>query len=496
MRSFMKMSCWLLLPATVLVAACDQGGVALAQTSDQAQTEVRRQLGAPAEVDTAEASALSGAFRGAADRALPAVVSVQVEQNAQATTTRRFQVPDELRRFFQFPDRMDVPPSRGTGSGFIIDGQGYIVTNNHVVDGASRVTVELVDGRQFGAEIIGTDPDTDIALLKIDPRGDELPTVSFANSDRLRVGDWVLALGNPLGLDFTVTAGIVSAKGRRITGELELESFIQTDAAINMGNSGGPLVDLLGRVIGVNTAIFGGGNRFVGYGFAVPGNLARKVVGDLKQYGHARRPRLGAFVAAVSPADQEVYGLSSRDGAIIKGVEDGEAADRAGLRVGDVIVALDGEPVSDDNNLILMLAGHQPEDRVAVTFVRDGERRDVEITLGEFPQPQRNQQVATRGQPAEELLGFTVNALTPQLAQQLELDQRSGVVITGVPPYSNAFEAGLRQGMIVLAINGETVERPEDVARIAGDLEPGALVSMRVRDRQLGETMFNYYARR
>lgn len=497
MRSLVTTSRWLLLPAIAVIAACDQGGVALAQTRDPARTDVRQSLGeVPAAIDTVAASALSGAFRGAADRALPAVVQVQVEQSAR-TATSRLQVPDELRRFFQFPDQMEVPPQRGTGSGFVIDGSGYIVTNNHVVEGASRVAVTLVDGRQFDAEVIGTDPATDIALLKVNPGGEQLPTASFGDSDRLRVGDWVLALGNPLDLDFTVTAGIVSAKGRRIPGgALDLESFIQTDAAINMGNSGGPLVDLLGRVVGVNTAIFGGGNRFVGYGFAVPSNLAQKVVGDLKQYGYARRPRLGAFVAAITPADQEAFGLAARDGALIRGIEGGQAADRAGLRTGDVVVSLDGEEITDDNDLIVTLARHQPSDRVTLTYVRGGQNRDVTITLGEFERPEPTTTVADHSEPAEQLLGFTVTALTPRLAQEMELEQRNGVVITNVQRFSSAAEAGVRPSQIILEVNGESVERPEDVARIAGDLEPGALVTLRVRDPDIGESVFNYYTRR
>lgn len=509
MRFLVMAGRWL-LPVALLMTACSQGEVALAQTRDvaqappQAQDQVRERLGSvPAAIDTAAASALSSAFRGAADRALPAVVYVAVEQTGSVATSRQVpQVPDEFRRFFQFPDEMQQQPQRGNGSGFIIDEQGHIVTNNHVVEGATRVAVRLVDGRQFEANVVGTDPATDIALLKVDPGREKLPVAAFGDSDQLRIGDWVLALGNPLGLDFSVTAGIVSAKGRNLSriggggGSIELESFIQTDAAINMGNSGGPLVDLLGRVVGVNTAIMGGGSRFVGYGFAVPGNLASKVVGDLKEYGHARRPKLGAWVAQVAPADREAFGLSGLAGAHVKGVEPGEPAARAGLRPGDVVVSLDGEAITDDNHLILTLARHQPGDRVRLTIVRDGKQREVTVALGEFPRAEMPRRVVERGEPTEQLLGFAVSALTPRLAQEYGLDQRSGVVITGVAPLSAAFDAGVRAGHVLLEINKQPVQRPEDVARIAASIEPGAVVSLRLRDPQIGETLFNYYARR
>jgi serine protease Do len=392
----------------------------------------------------------------------------------------------------------DPQPQRGTGSGSIIDEQGHIVTNNHVVANARSLTVRLVDGREYNAELVGTDPATDIALIRITPgRGEQLPVATFGDSDRLRVGDWVLALGNPLGLDFSVTAGIVSAKGRRIPGsELQLESFIQTDAAINMGNSGGPMVDLLGRVVGVNTAIFGGGNRFVGYGFAVPSTLVQKVVSDIKTYGHARRPKLGAYVSNVTPADVQVYGLPSQQGAEISSLEAGEAAERAGLRVGDVVVAVDAVAIANADDFITTLARHQPGDRVRFTIYRDRQRRDVTVQLGEFARPRAEPAVTATGGQTEQLLGFTVSSVTPQVAQACQLEDRSGVVITNVRAFSSAESAGVGPCQTIREVNGQAVRRPEDVARIAGGLEPGSIVSMRVRDPRLGETLINYQIRR
>lgn len=503
MCRYQNHSRWLPL-ALLAFTACGQGDGVQAQT--RAETQVRERLGTvPAAIDTATAAALSTAFRGAADRALPAVVYVAVEQDARVAQLQGRRppiqaIPEEFRRFFEFGDpegQPDGAPRRGSGSGFIIDASGLIVTNNHVVADASRLTVRLVDGREYNAEVVGTDPNTDIALIRIQPRsGEQLPVVSFGDSDRLQVGDWVLALGNPLGLDFTVTAGIVSAKGRRVANELPLESFIQTDAAINMGNSGGPLVDLLGRVMGVNTAIFGGGTRFVGYGFAVPANLVQRVVEDLKEYGYARRPKLGAYVSDVTTADQEVYGLSDLRGADIGSIEPGSPADRAGLRVGDVIVALNGNAVQNSTDLITSLARLQPGEQVRLTIVRDRQRRDVNVTLGEFPREQQtSSREAPARNPAEELLGFTAADLTPRLAQQLQLEQQDGVVVTQVSPGSPALTAGLRPGHILLQINGQPVRTAQDVARAAGALEPGAVVSLRLRDRQLGETIVNYRTR-
>jgi len=340
--------------ALLLAFACRSGTAAQDTGQDRpdrgqrAREQIREQLGGvPARVDTAIASALSNAFRAAADRALPAVVQVTVERGTQVAG-RTVPLPDMFRYFFGLPEggpdqQIPLPPQQSTGSGFIFDQQGHIVTNNHVVADAERVRVRLVDGREYAAEVVGTDPSTDVALLKVRAGNEErLPVLAFADSDSLRVGDWVLALGNPLGLDFSVTAGIVSARGRQITGRTgALEAFIQTDAAVNPGNSGGPLVDLLGRVVGVNTAIVGG-PRFVGYGFAVPINLARRVVSDLLEYGYVRRPRVGVSVSDVTAVDAEAYGLDRIAGAQVKTVEAGSPADRAGIEVGDVVVALDG----------------------------------------------------------------------------------------------------------------------------------------------------------
>lgn len=483
----------------VLAALISAAGACGAETRAQdsaVQQEVRAQLGElPAAVDTAAANALSAAFRTAAHRVLPAVVYVSVEEDGGGVRT--VPIPEPFRRFFEFPEpRYELPPQRGSGSGFIFDPQGLIITNNHVVADASRITVRLLDGREFDAEIVGSDPTTDVAVIKLKGDVTDLPTVDLGNSDSVRVGDWVLALGNPLGLDFTVTAGIVSAKGRQLSArETALESYIQTDAAINPGNSGGPLIDLQGRVIGINSAI-SGGSRFVGYGFAVPSSLARRVIDDLIEYGYVRRPRLGIRISSVTAVDAEAYKLEKVAGAEVNTVDEDSPADRAGLEVGDVIVALDGEPIDKASDLTTALAEQQPGDRVTLTIIRDGKRRDLTATLGEFPHENASRRRTGSRETAEEVLGFSVEPLTPAIADRFDYDDDGGVVISSVAPYSSAAAAGIRPGQLVLKVNDVRVKTLSHFRRVAGAVKPGDVVSIRLLDPDLGETIINFRTRK
>jgi serine protease Do len=425
------------------------------------------------------------------------VVQVTVERNATLASRRQpQQVPEEFRRFFDFggaDPSQPLPPEVGTGSGVIIDNDGRVITNNHVVADAERLRVRLVDGREYTATVVGTDPNTDIAVIKLTTATPErFATISLGNSDSLRVGDWVLALGSPLGLDFTVTAGIVSARGRQLSERAgALEAFIQTDAAINPGNSGGPLVDLYGRMVGVNTAI-AGGPRFIGYGFAVPVNMAQRVVRDILEFGYVRRPRLGISVSNVTAVDAEAYKLDRILGAEVNSVEEGSPAARAGLQVGDVVVALDGRPIENATELTSQLAQRKPGDRVRLTVVRNGQRRDITAELAEFERSRDR----TTARPAPDSpaarLGFDVATLTPQLAQRLGIEANRGVAITTVVPYSTAAMAGFRAGQIILSINGQEVKTPSDVERIASRLAAGGVASVRVRDPEIGETIINY----
>jgi serine protease Do len=480
---------------------------------------VQARLGpTPALSDTATAAHLSGTFRAASERALPAVVYVDVIEEARAREPRRTpQRPmtpqdssamDQLRKYFgndfNFdPDSLADPGVReGTGSGFILDEQGYIMTNNHVVRGAARLNVRLLDGRVFTARVIGADSTTDVALIKIEPRGEPLPTVPIGRSADLRVGDWVIALGNPFGLDFTVTAGIVSAQGRSL--DLDpgtLQTFIQTDAAINPGNSGGPLVDLFGRVVGVNTAI-SGGSTFVGYGFAVPIDLAQRVAADLRKYGYVRRPRIGVRVQAVSEVDAEVYGLTQVRGAELVAVDPGSPGDKAGIKPGDVVLAVDDHPIRNDIDLTSYLALQQPDQRVNFTIWRNRAQIRIPVQLGEF---EHGESSAHAAPPPSTTTGpgFSVSKLTPEIATQLGYRGTAGVLIASsdptTPVNSTARCQALRAppgqcGDILLAINGQPVNTPEDFARIQPTIKAGTAVALRLFSPGIGEMVQNYRA--
>jgi serine protease Do len=505
MRTYNALTRRFLAVAIAAALGCSGSETAEAQGRPEAQAQIREQLGSvPAVLDTTTAARLSGAFRGAADRALPAVVAIQA--------TTRARLARGVPRNFPFPlpspfggdpqDPQESAPQQQSGTGFVIDNDGHILTNNHVVAGAERVVVRLVDGRTYeNARVIGGDRDTDVAVVKIEARtGETLPVSQIGNSDEAKVGDWVLALGNPLGLDFTVTAGIISAKGRSI-GILEeqtrLESFIQTDAAINPGNSGGPLVDLLGRVVGINSAIQSETGYFAGAGFAIPINLAMRMANDLIKFGVVHRPKLGVSVRAVTAADAEVYALPSIAGAHVVRVEPRSVAANAGLQVGDVIVNVNGRPVDHRGDISTLLAAFRPGDRVRLAYYRNRVKQEVTVELGEF-----NVADATRSgrsvtaRPAPTVLGFSVAPLSPQLASRYQ--RQDGVVITEAPRTGPAAESGVRQGYLLLAINGQPIRTTADVDRIARTIKAGEIVSLRVFDPtpEVGETVFNYRARR
>jgi serine protease Do len=473
------------------LAACDAGTTAVAQ-SRTPQSEIREQLGpVPAALDTATAAGLSGAFRAAANQALPAVVQVRVIARRQAQSSR-------------FPlGGGDPRRSEGTGSGFIIDEDGHILTNYHVIDSAERVEVVLVDGRDFLADVIGGDPNTDVAVIRIRPRGGaSLPVSQFGDSDDVRVGDWVLALGNPLGLEFTVTAGIVSAKGRSIgilrnDENTQLESFIQTDAAINPGNSGGPMVDLLGRVVGINSAISSQTGFFAGAGFAIPINLARKVADDLIRYGVVHRPRLGIQIRDVRAPDAEVFRLPSVAGAIVSLVTPDEPAARAGMELGDVVVAIEGVPVRSGTDLQAQVARYHPGDRIRVDFVRYGEARTTTVQLGEF-EARRDAVVASdRPNSGARLLGFRASAVPDEIARRPGWRDAWRVVISEVENYG-PLQGNILPGAILVRLNGREIGSARDVERLAAGLREGDVVSLVVVDPRAQNPqpqIFNYRAR-
>lgn len=449
---------------------------------------------------------LSEAFVNISTAVTPAVVRIEVARPRSAMGRGGGEIPEEFRRFFNFPDGQDEPrggsPVRSGGSGFLFSGDGYILTNDHVVSGATEITVFLQDRRQFRATLVGADPTTDVAVIRIE--GSDLPTLSLGRSESVRVGEWVLAVGNPgfgsgSQLDYTVTAGIVSAKGRplglinrelRTQGNEEsatfaIEDFIQTDAVINPGNSGGPLVDLRGQVVGINSAIASQTGFYQGYGFAIPIDLARRVMEDLIEFGAVRRPWLGVRIQDVTPEVAEYYKLPGVSGVWVQGFgEDGDTpAKTAGIQAEDIIIEIDGNPVERVGQLQRLVAQRRPGDEVEVLLYRDGKPRTVQVRLGQAPIAQPASRPAETPQPTVEKLGISAKDMTEELAREYGYEQAGGVVIDRVQPDGPAARQGIgRPGFRILEINRERIRSTADMRRVLDDVTPGQVVSLRVED--------------
>jgi serine protease Do len=381
---------------------------------------------------------------------------------------------DFLRRFFgdEFDSRgprrnFNVPRQQGIGSGVIVTKEGYILTNNHVVDGADEVKVALQDGREFTAKVIGRDPKSDVAVIKIDAK--DLPTVPMADSEKVEVGDVVLAVGNPFGIGQTVTTGIVSATGRAGAVGLDYEDFIQTDAAINPGNSGGALVDAEGRLIGINTAILSrsGGNQ--GIGFAIPVNLARDVMESLVKDGRVTRGYLGVMIQDLNPALAKQFDLKDSEGALVGDVTPKSPAEKAGLKSGDIIVEFNGKKVTDSRHLKLEVARIKPGESVSVKVLRNGSNKTIEVTVRETPGTQELSKGDDRNDSEDTgtLNGVSVSDIDGRARQQFDIpNQVRGVVITDVAPDSAAAEAGLKPGDVILEINRHAVKSADEAVRL------------------------------
>jgi serine protease Do len=372
---------------------------------------------------------------------------------------------DFWRRFFGdpfgFPGAPPAVPRSGLGSGFIIDQKGLVLTNNHVVENAEKITVKLPDEREFNAKIIGRDPRTDLAVIQISEGTGGFPVAPLGDSSELRVGEWVVAMGSPFGLDNTLTVGVVSAKGRHI-GAGPYDNFIQTDASINPGNSGGPLVNLRGEVVGINTAIFSrtGGN--LGIGFAIPINLAKEILPELVKTGKVTRGWLGVSVQSVTPELAQSFGLEKSRGALVANVMEGSPAAEAGIQTGDVIVEYNGNTVEESNQLPIMVARTKVGETVKVTVVRDKKKIPLTIEVGELKQ----EEMVASAARSEEQLGLTVQNVTPETAESLGLKRSSGVVITSVQPQSPAAAAGLRRGDVILEVNRTSVGDVGEVKKL------------------------------
>ena len=448
------------------------------------------------------------AFEAIADHVTPAVVSIQTERfsRTRPTTRQRGQrAPGGIEEFFR---QFDVPqndqPTEASGSGFIVSKDGYILTNNHVVADADRVTVKLLDNRTFTAKVVGRDPTTDVAVIKVD--ASDLPTVAMGDDANARVGQWVVAIGNPLGLDFTVTAGIVSARGRSLGSLLNtryaIQDYIQTDAAINPGNSGGPLVNIKGEVIGINSAIASNTGFYAGYGFAIPVSLAKQVMDDLVQYGRVRRAVLGININDVNPNDAQVAGLKEIRGVKVSGFDpqddpDASPAKRAGLEVGDIIVAVNGQSVDRVSSLQRVIRTFKPGQSVSIDIMRFGDKKTFTVKLGE-PPVDRSSDVASHGdderQPASrngernyDKLGISVQSVPSELATQARLNDewRRGLLVTDISPSGPAYHELNENSSIIVRVlypQKREIRSPTDFEQVVSGLKRGDLITLLVYD--------------
>ncbi len=365
---------------------------------------------------------------------------------------RFFGKDDFFRRFFEDAPEREFK-QRSLGSGFIISSDGYIFTNNHVVEKANKIKVKLSTGKEYDAEVKGKDPTTDIALIKINPEN-SLPVVKFGDSDKLRTGDWVFAIGNPFGLEHTVTAGIVSAKGR-VIGSGPYDNFIQTDASINPGNSGGPLFNLDGEVIGINAAIVAQGH---GIGFAIPINTAKSILADLKTKGSVTRGWLGISIQDITEDIAENLKLKDTNGALVGHVFEGDPADKAGIKTGDIIIEIVGTKIQDTHELMRIVAAQTVGEKVKIKIVRDGQEKILQVTIGER---REEREIASKGKIGE-IYGMAVQEITPELARHFGLADQTGVIIAQIQEGSPADDAGLKIQDIILQVNKVRISSVKD----------------------------------
>ncbi|MEZ5043699.1 MAG: Do family serine endopeptidase [Saprospiraceae bacterium] len=479
--------------AAVLGGAISLGGAKMLGFDKSSPTQVSAKATPAAFVNLSPGLSASqpGAmvdFTYAAEKTLPAVVHIQVSTtiNANARNGQDFdlgQLPEAFRDFFgnpfgpSSPNRRGAPePQRqqGSGSGVIISPDGYIVTNNHVVADADEVLVTLNDHQTFTATVIGTDPSTDVALIKVD--GKDLPSITMADADQIKVGAWVVAVGNPFNLESTVTAGIVSAKGRSINimqDKTPIESFIQTDAAINPGNSGGALVNLQGELVGVNTAIASPTGTYAGYGFAIPSNIVTKVVTDLKEYGVVQRGFIGAIIRGIDSKLAKEKGLSTTDGVYVDSLAANSAAAEAGIKTGDVIIAVDGLATTSSPKLLEMIGRHRPGDKVALTILRKGQEKEVFVTL---KNSEGNTQVVKKEAPAAVLEALGASFETVSKAEAQKMGIQGGVKLVDLQAGKLRSQTNIREGFVITKIDGKAVNKVEDVTKILQDKEGGVML--------------------
>ena len=404
---------------------------------------------------------MPSSFAELAEKLSPTVVNVKVTKIEQATF-HGSQMPDGpfgdfFKRFFEeMPQMPENHRTQGAGSGVIISKDGYILTNNHVIEGAKEVTVTVADKNEYKARVVGADPKTDLAVLKIEANR-SLPSAALGDSEQLKVGDWVVAIGNPFGLSHTVTSGIVSAKGR-VIGAGPYDDFIQTDASINPGNSGGPLFNMNGKVVGINTAIIPYGQ---GIGFAIPVNTAKPLIPQLVSKGEVTRGYLGVSIQSITPDLAKALKIEDREGALVADVISGSPAEKGGIERGDIIIAYDGKAVKDSHDLPAMVAATPVDKEVTVTILRHGKEQNLTMQVGKLPSEEAK--LETSVQPAKEKWGLQLHELNPQIAHQLRIKADQGVAVVGVEPGSPADEAGMRQGDVIVEVDRHPVESLNDV---------------------------------
>ncbi|MFH1912190.1 MAG: DegQ family serine endoprotease [Pseudomonadota bacterium] len=450
----------------VLIALLLAGAVAGFGYGMTATAKTGEAQAAATAVVSAGSPMVPGNFSDLAEKVRTGVVNIQVSKKVTNAGFERFRgnpfgdrnpFGDFFGPFGGFGNNAPERRQQGVGSGFIMSRDGYVLTNNHVVEDADRIKVKLAGGKEFDGKIVGRDPKTDLALVKIVGDSDFQP-LKLGNSDDLKVGNWVVAVGSPFGLEQTVTAGIVSAKGR-VIGSGPYDNFIQTDASINPGNSGGPLINLEGEVVGINTAIIASGQ---GIGFAIPINMAKEIALQLQKRGHVTRGLLGVAIQDVTPELAKSLGLKESKGALVSQVVPGGPADKAGIEQGDVIVNFDGRPVGDSKDLSRIVASTPVGKTVTVNLLRDGKEVERQAKVGEMEE----ENTSAAKSPIHPSLGVTVQNVTPQVARELGLKKSAGVVVTGVEPGSPAAEAMIHVGDVIQAVNRKPVKNVDDFAKI------------------------------
>jgi serine protease Do len=472
--------------AALAIAACGFTAGRLTQEARAADGDELAKVAVPNLPEPAVLRDHPGSFAALVDHVSPAVVHIKVISVVKAANQMQGIPPEWFGQGQSGPGDEDSPfrgfpfggqpggRQSGQGSGFIIRKDGIIITNNHVVDGAKDITVTLTDGREYSAHLLGRDPKTDLAVVKIDAKGD-LPVAELGDSEAIRVGDWVVAIGNPFGLNNTVTAGIVSAKGRAIGGPYD--NFIQTDAPINPGNSGGPLFDERGNVVGINSAIFSQSGGNIGIGFAIPINLAKELVPQLETVGHVTRGWLGVAIQKLTPELAESLGVDSGQGALVAQVTSGGPAEKVGLKAGDVITTYDGKRVDTHHELPMLVAETPIGKSVTVGVLRNGKTKTFEVTVGRLAEESAENEPV----PAKARWGLALRDLTPGERQQRQLESNEGVLVTGVAPGSPAAEAGIKPGDVVLQVSRHSVASSEALRQEVSKVADGKPLLLLVR---------------